>query len=335
MYTIEINKLRLKENETLDNIIDKVEISVNVFEENFWKSVTLPEPDAENFIALENITDDIVKTWVWENLNLEEIDNMLLSREKEKASTALKQQDPETSEVSYTFRDHVKQWKIGKDYVVDDICYYEWEEQVDTGEVDGNGDPILNTVQKKKFFRCVQVHTSQAGWNPRDTASLFTDIVYFGDESVVGYPDWQQPQGDHDAYPFGRIVDHNGTLYQSDVDANVWEPPEQWSIYSTEPSTSNEWTIGTDYVVDDVVAYNGTEYVCISAHTAQAGWDPDTANTLWEVNTQSGGTIEAWVQPSGAQDAYNTGDQVTHNGSTWESDVDGNVWEPPTQWTKV
>lgn len=38
--------------------------------------------------------------------------------------------------------------------------------------------------------------------------------------------------------------------------------------------------------------------------------------------------IEPWVQPTGAHDAYNTGDQVTHSGSTWTSTHDANVWEP-------
>lgn len=35
-----------------------------------------------------------------------------------------------------------------------------------------------------------------------------------------------------------------------------------------------------------------------------------------------------WVQPTGAQDAYQIGDRVTHNGSTWESTAANNVWEP-------
>ena len=35
-----------------------------------------------------------------------------------------------------------------------------------------------------------------------------------------------------------------------------------------------------------------------------------------------------WVQPTGAHDAYNTGDKVTHNGVKYISDVDANVWEP-------
>ena len=31
---------------------------------------------------------------------------------------------------------------------------------------------------------------------------------------------------------------------------------------------------------------------------------------------------------SGAQDAYNTGDKVSHNDKHWVSKIDANVWEP-------
>ena len=43
----------------------------------------------------------------------------------------------------------------------------------------------------------------------------------------------------------------------------------------------------------------------------------------------------AYQQPTGAHDAYSQGDKVTHDGKKYVSNVDGNVWEPPTQWTEV
>lgn len=44
----------------------------------------------------------------------------------------------------------------------------------------------------------------------------------------------------------------------------------------------------------------------------------------------------AWVQPSGAHDAYSAGDRVAHGGKVWESTVDGNVWEPGVSgWMEV
>ncbi len=60
-------------------------------------------------------------------------------------------------------------------------------------------------------------------------------------------------------------------------------------------------------------------------------WDradnsPNTAPTLW---TQI--TLEEWpdwVQPTGAHDAYGVGDQVTHNGKHYISQIDGNTTVP-------
>lgn len=45
-----------------------------------------------------------------------------------------------------------------------------------------------------------------------------------------------------------------------------------------------------------------------------------------------------WVQPTGAHDAYNTGDKVTYNGKHYQSTMDGNVWSPdsyPAGWQLV
>ena len=86
------------------------------------------------------------------------------------------------------------------------------------------------------------------------------------------------------------------------------------------------WETGKAYAVNDRVQYNGTLYKCIQAHTSQADWTPEATPALWVVvNIEE---YPEWVQPTGAHDAYNTGDKVTHNGKTWVSDVDNNVWEP-------
>lgn len=45
-----------------------------------------------------------------------------------------------------------------------------------------------------------------------------------------------------------------------------------------------------------------------------------------------------WVQPTGAHDAYNTGDKVTYNGKHYQSTINGNVWSPdayPAGWQLV
>lgn len=40
--------------------------------------------------------------------------------------------------------------------------------------------------------------------------------------------------------------------------------------------------------------------------------------------------IPAFVQPTGAHDAYQTGDRVTYNGHIYESTINNNVWSPDT-----
>ena len=80
--------------------------------------------------------------------------------------------------------------------------------------------------------------------------------------------------------------------------------------------------------------YDGKLYKVVQGHIVQEGWTPDTAVSLFtEV------TIEEWpewVQPLGSEDAYMTGDKVTHNGIHWVSNVDSNVWEPGVYgWSEV
>lgn len=56
-----------------------------------------------------------------------------------------------------------------------------------------------------------------------------------------------------------------------------------------------------------------------------------SANPLIETDP----TVPAWVQPD-STNAYMKGDKVEHNGKTWESDIDNNVWEPSVYgWSEV
>lgn len=72
--------------------------------------------------------------------------------------------------------------------------------------------------------------------------------------------------------------------------------------------------------------YDGKLWKVIQPHTVQEEWTPDTAVSLFvEVSIEE---WPQWVQPQGAHDAYNTGDQVTHNETHWVSTMDGNVYEP-------
>ena len=72
------------------------------------------------------------------------------------------------------------------------------------------------------LYKCVQGHTSQADWTPDKTPALWTEVAKPGE-----IPVWRQPTGAQDAYNKGDKVhypDKDGPVYESIVDANVWEP---------------------------------------------------------------------------------------------------------------
>lgn len=49
-------------------------------------------------------------------------------------------------------------------------------------------------------------------------------------------------------------------------------------------------------------------------------------------------TAPAWVQPTGAHDAYSIGDRVTFQGRVYESVTNGNSWSPlayPQGWRQI
>ena len=86
------------------------------------------------------------------------------------------------------------------------------------------------------------------------------------------------------------------------------------------------WQTGTAYTADERIRYNSTLYRCVQAHTSQDDWTPDITPALWTVVSLD--EFPEWVQPTGAQDAYQRGDKVSHNNKHWISTADNNVWEP-------
>ena len=97
-----------------------------------------------------------------------------------------------------------------------------------------------------------------------------------------------------------------------------------------------KWETGKAYELGDRVQYNELLYKCVQAHTSQDNWTPDQTPALW-VRTSIDEWPE-WIQPTGAQDAYNKGDKVTYKGSHYISLIDGNVYSPeayPAGWQKV
>ena len=73
------------------------------------------------------------------------------------------------------------------------------------------------------LVRVLKPHTTQADWTPDRAVSLFSRTLL--DDAVRP---WRQPQGEHDAYPIGHVVTHDGKTWrvvQGDARGlNVWQP---------------------------------------------------------------------------------------------------------------
>lgn len=89
-----------------------------------------------------------------------------------------------------------------------------------------------------------------------------------------------------------------------------------------------EWAAGQAYAAGYKVQHGGKLWRCVQAHTSQAGWEPENAASLWaKVLIPDENVIPEWEQPD-STNPYMAGDKVAHNGKTWVSAIDNNVWEP-------
>lgn len=97
--------------------------------------------------------------------------------------------------------------------------------------------------------------------------------------------------------------------------------------------------VGKDYKHGDLLTYEGEVYRVAQGHTSQAQWVPGSGTeSLYTHITLAGDSIPVWQQPTGAHDAYNTGDKVHYpdeSGPVYVSKIDGNSWSPdayPAGW---
>ena len=60
------------------------------------------------------------------------------------------------------------------------------------------------------------------------------------------------------------------------------------------------WEVGTNYAVGFKAQHGGTLYKCLTAHTAQTGWEPENAPALWtEICESHAGTLTDPIPYSG------------------------------------
>lgn len=90
-----------------------------------------------------------------------------------------------------------ERWQAGKEYAIGDRLYY-----------DG------------KLYKVLQAHTSHGAYTPDIAVSLYAEILN-PDPSVI--PEWVQPSSTN-PYMKGDKVRHNGHIWISTMDYNVFEP---------------------------------------------------------------------------------------------------------------
>lgn len=134
----------------------------------------------------------------------------------------------------------------------------------------------------------------------------------------------------------GELVWHNGSMWRNLIVGvpNVWEPGvANWRnvpIDGSVPEWQQPTGAGDAYAIGTVVKYNGVRYESlIPANTTTPGSD----DRWWELLDvpdvdPNAPSIEPWAPWPGSGPTYQIGDQVTHNGQTWEATVGNNVWEP-------
>lgn len=105
-----------------------------------------------------------------------------------------------------------------------------------------------------------------------------------------------------------------------------------------------QWAPDTTYVKDQYISHgedaNGDPklYRVEQGHTSSKVYPPDGegVTALYTCITLDSSGRPIWAPPTGAQDAYDIGDIVSHKGQLWRSKRGGNTSEPGTdEWWEI
>ena len=91
-----------------------------------------------------------------------------------------------------------------------------------------------------------------------------------------------------------------------------------------------KWESGIAYQEGDRFTYGDEFYKVLLDHTSEEQWKPGEAPSLYVLISDPAVEWPEWREPTGAHDAYNTGDKVTYGGKRYISQIDGNTVEPGT-----
>ena len=122
------------------------------------------------------------------------------------------------------------------------------------------------------------------------------------------------------------ITKRQAMAYRRQMVAGAQSLPDREALCV--PMLFERWEADKQYNAGVRLYHDGVLYRVLTDHTSQTDWEPDKAVSLFaRVLIPDPEVIPDWVQPD-STNPYMTGDKVKHNGKTWISTLDNNVWEP-------
>lgn len=193
--------------------------------------------------------------------------------------------------------------------------------------------------------------SSRTFWKATGTGVLHEGFTDIDQVTTTGQPTFESNVDATTLYPAlpstgtmtqGDIYSHEGgmVMVEQTHQRTIYPPEDTPALFSVYRANTEgmDWVDNEQVVIGDKRNYGGKTYQCIQLHQTLTDWRPDVTPSLWKEVSE---TIPVWVQPTGAHDAYNIGDQVhfpTINDPVYESLINANVWSPtiyPQGWKKL
>lgn len=121
----------------------------------------------------------------------------------------------ETKQVDIQLATNIAFVTLAETGSIDEITASEHTEQFIIWQPDTQYKAGNLRVEDEILYKCLQNHTSQVGWEPKNTPALWRRI----DKN-----NWSQPLCAGDGYALGDVRTHKGKQWRSLLDDNCYEP---------------------------------------------------------------------------------------------------------------
>ena len=124
-------------------------------------------------------------------------------------------------------------------------------------------------------------------------------------------------------------------MRQAEINSKTNTDEQALEVQALYPDWEKDFKEGDTLETGVRVNYREVLYKVLQTHQKQEVWNPEDAPSLFaKILNPDAEVIPEWEQPN-STNGFMTGDKVTHNGRTWESLVDNNVWEPGVPGTET